>query len=143
MVLPIPGCPRYGGSWNAEITPLLRLLSPATTNASSFHHVLCFWCNWYVLAHFLIVSSLSRLLMLILERVSTSSTGSSLASLMKTCEGSTTTLSLSGLRERASALAFFVPGTCLSTKLYSCSSWNSRAILLLIFLGSFQYRRLE
>src|SRR6266581_6923357 len=95
MVLPIPGCPWYGGLWNVEITPLLRLLSPATTNASSFHHVLCSWQSWYVLAHFLIVSLFSRLLMLIFERVSTSSIGSSLANLMKTCDGNATTLSLS------------------------------------------------
>src|SRR6266581_1366289 len=95
MVLPIPGCPQYGGSWNAEITPLLRLLSPATTCASSFHHVLCSWCNWYVLAHLLIVSSFSRLLILIFERVSISSIGSSLANLMNTWDGNTTTLSLS------------------------------------------------
>src|SRR6266581_8215138 len=95
MVLPILGCLQYGGSWNAEITPLLRLLLPATTKASSFHQVLCSWCNWYVLAHFLISSSFSRLLMLIFEHVSTSSIGSSLASLMNTCDGSTITLSLS------------------------------------------------
>src|SRR6266568_8637467 len=95
MVLPIPGCPRYGGSWNVEITPLLRLLSPATTNASSFHQVLCSWCNWYVLAHLLIVSSFSRLLILIFEWVSVSSIGLSLANLMNTWDGNTTTLSLS------------------------------------------------
>src|SRR6266702_1012363 len=133
MVLPIPGCPRYGGSWNAEITPLLRLLSPATTNASSFHQVLCSWCNWYVLAHLLIVSSFSRLLILIFERVSTSSMGSLPARLTNTSAGSTVTLSLSCLRERASARAFLFPATCLSMKLYSCSSWNSRAIRRLIF----------
>src|SRR6266702_3007413 len=95
MVLPIPGCPQYGGLWNAEITPLLRLLSPATTKASSFHQVLCSWCSWYELAHLLIVSLFSRLLMLIFEHVSTSSIGSLLANLMKMCDGSTTTLSLS------------------------------------------------
>src|SRR6266702_2407913 len=121
MVLPIPGCPRYGGSWNVEITPLLRLLSPATTRALSFHHMWFSWCSWYVLAHLLIVSSFSRLLILIFERVSVSSIGSSLASLMNTWDGNTTMLSLSsspvsysGRRERASALAFFVPATCLS-----------------------------
>src|SRR6266702_289915 len=95
MVLLIPGCLRYGGSWNAEITPLLRLLSPATTSASSFHHALCSWTSWYVLAHFLIVSSFSKLLILIFERVSCSSIGSSPANLMKTSGGSTTTLLLS------------------------------------------------
>src|SRR6266702_6663660 len=95
MVLPIPGCPQYGGSRNAEITPLLRLLSLATTNASSFHHTLCSWCNWYVLAHFLITSSFSRLLILIFERVSAFSIGLSLANLTNTSGGNTTTLSLS------------------------------------------------
>ncbi len=69
---------------------------------------------------------------------------------VKTSSGSTITLLLSSFvslpldcLDKASALVFVVPGICRRVKSYSDNSWNSLAILRLIFRGSFQYCKLE
>jgi len=45
--------------------------------------------------------------------------------------------------DNASALVLLILGICLSVNSYSDNSWNSLATLQLIFLGSFQYCKLE